>query len=121
MPQFTLPLPPTSNHGYATAVRYRAGRPYSRTFKTPELSAWEQIVALEVRYWEPPEQTPLQANIDLYLPKRLHRKADVDGFVKFILDSVVGKRSDHYVDKLRVNKYLTTDLAGWAEVIVEVI
>lgn len=95
---FCLPLPAQGlNHGYVL------GR--GRIYKSPELVAWEQEVALlHVRDWTPPKRTPLQVGIMLMVPAKKLRQVDADGYVKCLVDAVVGKRRDAWVDRIYLEK-----------------
>lgn len=107
MPTFHLPLPPSVNHAYQLGNRH--------IFKSAELVAWEQEAALIVKGWTPPARHELGVQIDLSVPRRLFRKADIDGYVKPILDAVVGSRRDCWIVELAVLK-MATDGPGEARV-----
>lgn len=97
---FELALPPTANHGYrATAINGRA-----QVYKSQDLRVWEQASALAVRGWEPPKHRPLSVRVIVYLPANQLRTADLDGWLKAIVDAVVGKRRDQWVDVIYAEK-----------------
>jgi Holliday junction resolvase RusA-like endonuclease len=110
-----VPLPPQGiNHGYrATAVNGRA-----QIYKCAELKGWEQEIALTLPRWEPPNKQPLWMSIELYVPRRLFRRVDIDGMVKWLVDAVIGTRADQYVDELRVTKQPVITRDGYAVVSV---
>lgn len=107
-----LPLPPTTNHAYKLILR--GGRP--RLAKTTELMAWELGARLLVGAHVVPAHRPLAVRIALEVPSALVRRADLDGFVKALVDVVVTKRADQWVDRLVVTKRPGD---GWATVTVE--
>lgn len=128
MATFRLSLPPTSNHAYKVATRPMSGAEIaarlqrgkrrglgvrSRMVKTEILEAWEVSAAKVVGAWVPPARTPLAVLIVLELPPTLHRKSDVDGYIKHLVDCTVGRRRDQWVDRLVVVRRRGE---GWATV-----
>jgi Holliday junction resolvase RusA-like endonuclease len=112
-----LPLPPTINTGYKTGVRYVKGHGWSsRMMKTDRLISWEDQAAFDLKGWEIPKRTPLAVAVRLEVPKANLRRADIDGYLKFLLDRTIGKRNDQWIDRLDVEK---VEGDGWAEVTVE--
>ncbi len=109
---FRVPLPPSTNHGYRLGLH--GSRPV--LVKTEALRTWEDVVACHVRPWLPPRQTPLFLTVTLHLPPKQLRTTDVDGPIKFIVDAIVGKRRDQWLDELQVIKQPTDEAWGWANV-----
>lgn len=99
MPRFVLSLPPNQNHGYVLGQGH--------IYKSAALRAWEDEAALVVGQWTPPKHIPLVVTIALLVPRPLLRKVDADGMVKFVVDAVVGKRRDAWVDQIGVWKTAT--------------
>jgi len=114
--EFRLPLPPTSNHQYEPILRrVKDGRTVHGKRWSDEYQAWRDEVALIVKGWQPAARVPLAVSIDLYIPTKLGRNCDIDGFVKPLLDATVGKHCDQYVDYLRVRRQVGD---GHAEIII---
>ncbi len=111
MATFTLPLPPTTNAGYKTGSRYEHGRWVSRIMKTDRLIAWEDEARFIVRQWEPPRGVPLIVRVTLQVRRGFLRRMDIDGTLKFLVDLVVGKRRDQWIDRLEVSKVEGDDTA----------
>jgi Holliday junction resolvase RusA-like endonuclease len=109
MSNWTLSLPPTANHMYAN--NGRGGR-----IKTDLLRQWEGETALQVAGWEPRPHASLAVQIELFLPKALMRRADIDGYLKPLLDQTVGKRRDCWVDWLTVRKTLADVGSAYVQV-----
>lgn len=116
MQTFRLPMPPSTNHGYRIATRYTAQGPRAMMMKTDELVAWELTARAIVGDYVP-RRLPLEVHVTFGFPKRDMRRNDLDGRIKFVLDAVVGRRRDQYVDMLVVEK-VQTDGEGYAEVSV---
>ena len=101
-----LPLPPSIN-----ATNTPMG---SRLVLTAEARRWRRDAPALLMGWEPPPRTPLAMTIRLELPA-VHR-SDIDGYLKPILDAVIGKNRDQWVTLLKVSKQAGD---GWAVVTVE--
>lgn len=106
MPSWTLPLPAQGlNHGYVLGN--------GRIYKSAELVAWEKEVALlHVKGWVPPARTPLNVWIALRIPRKSLRRVDADGYVKAVIDAVVGKRRDAWVDQIWLKKMEAQEANG---------
>lgn len=112
-----LPLPPTTNQGYKTGLRFMKGRGWvSRLMKTDRLIAWEDVAAYETRHVVRPKGAPLSVAVRLEVHRGDLRRCDIDGYLKYLLDQVVGKRNDQWIDRLSVVK---VEGDGWATVTVE--
>lgn len=109
-----IPLPPTTNHAYKLALIH--GRP--ALVKTDALRAWEQGARVITGGWEYMAHTRLAVAIRLEVPAGNLRRSDIDGYLKALIDVVVGKRADQWVDELHVTK---APGDGWATVEVRVL
>ena len=110
MPTFRVSLPPSSNAGYKLGIRYRRDKhtgelkQMSTMMKTDRLIGWEEEVQWTIRGWTPPPRTPLAVTIRLSMPRADLRRRDIDGMHKYLIDQVVGKRRDQWVDSLIIVK-----------------
>lgn len=118
MATFKVPLPPPTNSGYKIGTRWhrKQQRWVARMMKTDKLLAWEWEVAEIIGDWQPKPKTPLTVKIILAMPKEDLRRKDIDGMHKYLIDQIVGKRRDQWIDHLEVTK-LVGD--GWAQVTVD--
>jgi Holliday junction resolvase RusA-like endonuclease len=116
MPTFRLPLPPSSNHGYKLALH--GGHP--ALVKTLELERWESAAAAVLGPWRAPARVPLKVSIALVYPAGDLRRYDLDGPIKFLIDALVSRRRDQWVDELTVCK-IAGGGEGHADVEVETI
>jgi len=103
-----LPLPPSVN-----ATNTPMGR---RLVLTTEARRWRRDAPVLLGGWEPPAHTPLAVTIKLEVPA-LYR-GDIDGYLKPILDAVIGKNRDQWVTSLSVRKVRGE---GWCDVAVEAV
>lgn len=95
-----LPLPPTANHCYKhTVVNGHQSNAY-----TVEYANWREYALHLSRDLAIPERTPLTVAIRLQLAPKLLHKADIDGFIKPILDGTITPRRDQWVMALDVQK-----------------
>lgn len=121
IPLFTVTfdeLPPSTNKLYGT--RIDGGK-----YKHPEVTQWQQYAIFKLRNrdtWKDLSaisvarlaHSSLSVSVKARLPKRLHRKRDIDNMVKILLDTGINlfmDYDDRFVDDLYVSKRLTEDTA----------
>jgi Holliday junction resolvase RusA-like endonuclease len=96
---FTLPLPETTNHAYATAQ--------GRWYKTVKQKAWENEAGyLVMSKWD---KKPLKGFIGMTIDLYLKRDRDIDGSIKPILDLFQRLgiyANDRNVTELLVEKFI---------------
>lgn len=101
MNTFILPLPETTNHGYATAG--------GRWYKTAKQKAWEEEAGMMVRvYWG--RKKPLEGELEVSIMLWVKRDRDIDGSIKPILDLFQRMRvyeNDRQIRTLTVYKFRT--------------
>ena len=115
---FRLALPPSANHIYEPIVRRtKKGNLAHGKMWSVDYKLWRLMARQQVGDWAPP-RCPLGVQIDLHVPLQTMRRSDVDGYIKPLLDAVVGPRSDQYIDRLVVLRS-AVEGEGYAVVTVE--
>lgn len=97
-----LPLPPTANHCYKhTVINGHQSQAYTDTYKS-----WREHALYLCHDLKLPDRTPLCVAIRLRLARGVLWRSDCDGYIKPIIDAVVGSRRDQWVTALDVQKRL---------------
>ncbi len=94
----TLPLPPSTNHGY--------GLSNGRMYKTTVTKDWEQAALWILK--KKRERFPSNATVWIEFYFGSHRRRDIDGGIKYLLDILTKAgtyKDDDQVTGLHVFKY----------------
>jgi len=86
------------------------------TYKTAAARQYEEEVKLALHGWEPPKHLSLAIVMNLWVPRALFRRIDLDKWAAVVLDALIGPRQDQWIDLITIQKRPTIDPNGSVEV-----
>lgn len=109
-PLVIVPLPPSTNHLFATVGR--------RRIVTREYKAWQAVAYPILAMLAPPESTPCE--VELTVRGKVNRQRDIDNFSKALLDGLVACEALPGDSLMHVRRLILEHVADAGEPRVEV-